>query len=676
MINTNLANPNIAMAQQNRTGQNNIPVNQSNGLPAQRSFANPRTGSFHPQSSQMQAQMQAQQSAQVGGQPLPQQALNQHIAPQSRPGMVNNQPGRPGYNANMPQMPQQPGLHQQARANIPPQGIPPQQLNPGLPPGVKPLVIGGRPPNMQPMPMAPRDPNAPPTFPPDVLSSLPYRDLTSLNEWSEKLKKEGKEVPAEVRIYEEIIKKDAKFLNNYSKQAMNRKRTVDGLVKDIKAYNDIKQLRMNAINLSAKNQFNNSIWGEGYQGYGNGVSNTATQLILPHYSRSHTRVPDIGLTDRQISDNILRRLNSGKSQHLVPIRLEFDQERDKFKLRDTFLWDLDEDILPLDNFVKTLIEDYKFIPDHHFYTILTSVNEQIKGYRKKPDKTMGELRIPIKVDVTINNTQLIDQFEWDILNFKDSDPEEFSLIMCEEMNLPGEFTTAITHTIREQTQLFHKALHLIGYSFDGSLIHEDEIRSRLLPSLRLISQDHKSGTVVDDFVSILRNPSNVADFTPSLVKLTQLEVERLDKEIERESRRKRRHTSNDFDTSAGFSSSSGNGGAPATTGRGTSSRRAALHAGRGTKVSIPDLSDVPKTFRTPAPSSILPGAIDLGVPDIYTYNEAIINRTVVKNPNYKPPSFNGSDDDEDTIHGANGRVKYLVDPLQQRLIVKIKLSRR
>lgn len=665
MINSNLSNSNMAVPQLIRQGHN-LAVNQPNGLPPQRSFANPRAGSFHPQSSQVQAQMQQSNApigGQIGGQPLPQQ-----LPLQQRPSVATNQPGGPGYNTTMPmQQQQQQHMPQHAR-------IPTQQMNPGvLPPGAKPAVIGGRP---LAMPMPPRDPNVPPAFAADVLSSLPYRDLTSLNEWSEKLKKEGKEVPAEVRIYEEIIKKDATFLNKYTQQAMAKKRTIDGLVKDIKAYNDIKQLRMNAISLSSKNQFNNSIWGEGYQGYGNGVTNTATQLILPHYSRSHTRVPDVGLTDRQISENILRRLNSGKSQHLVPIRLEFDQERDKFKLRDTFLWDLDEDILPMDSFVKTLIEDYKFIPEHHFYTILSSVNEQIKGYRKKPDKTMGELRIPIKVDVTINNTQLIDQFEWDILNFKEGDPEMFSTIMCEEMNLPGEFTTAINHSIREQTQLFHRALHLIGYSFDGSLIHEDEIRSRLLPSLRIISQDHKSGTVVDDFVSILRNPSNVADFTPSLVKLTQLEVERLDKEIERESRRKRRHTSNEFESNSGFSSSSGNGGPPATTGRGTSSRRAALHAGRGTKVSIPDLSDVPKTFRTPAPSSILPGAIDLGVPDIYTYNEAIINRTLVKNPNYKPPSFSDSDDDENTVRGENGRVKYLCDLLQQRFIVKIKLSRR
>lgn len=456
-----------------------------------------------------------------------------------------------------------------------------------------------------------------------VMNRIPYRELNTLHEWSKKLEEEGKEVPVDIKIYENLIEKDDKFLKNYTTQLASRKRTMDRLMGDIKAYNDIKQLRMNVISLLAKNQFANSIWGEGYLGYGNGLSNTATQVVLPQFNKSNTRVPDIPFTEREMNERVLRRLRSGKPQQLVPIRLEFDAERDKFKLRDTFLWDLDEDVLPLENFVKTLVEDSKFISDHHYYTVLTAINEQIKSYKRTPDKTMGELRVPIKIDVTINNSQLTDQFEWDILNAGEHDAEDFAVVMCDELNLPGEFATLIAHSIREQAQMFHKALHVIGYSFDGLLIHEDEIRTRLLPSLRVVTHDHKLGTVVDDFFSILRNPANVPDFTPSLVKLTQLEVERLDKEIERELRRKRRHVE--------FESTSLSNGPN----RASNSRRGNAAPPRGVKVALPDLSDVPKTFRTPAPSSVLPGAVDLGVPDIYQYNELVVNRSTVKNPNFR-----------------------------------------
>lgn len=729
MAQRNLSNPQLSQQPQQMMGS---PQVNPNGLPAQRPFSNSRPTSFRqqpqvPPSQQFPGQLPQQQRPLLQGmaaaQGRPNMSPQGSIPPQAMP---MAEPGTPRNAAAMAaaaaQVKQHPNMSRAGSVSAVPGGVPvtpsttaqgfygsTSNITPGtIPMGSGPMGVTGATPVNAPgiatnvVPGVPPvgipgasgvdvsgngmskpemigvqslNPNEPLHFSPQVLGALLYRELTELNEWSEKLKKEGKEVPLDVKIYEELVKRDNTFVSKYNQQSTKSKQVVEGLVRDIKSYNDIKQLRMNAINLSSKGAFNNSIWGEGYQGYGNGISNTATQLIMPKHNKAVSRLPDIGMTDRKINSNVLKKIESGKTNQLVPIRLEFDQERDKFKLRDTFLWDLSEDVLPLDYFVRQLIEDYKFIPEQHYYTILGSINEQIKSFRKKPDKTMGELRIPIKVDVTINNTQLVDQFEWDILNSGENDAEEFALIMCDEMNLPGEFTTAIAHSIREQSQLFHRALFLIGYSFDGSLIHEDEIRSRLLPSLRLLSQDQQSGKVVDDFVSTLRNPSNVPDFTPSLVKLTQLEVERLEKDIERDSRRKRRHTTNDYDNlnsaGSGLSNNSSGGG------RGTTSRRAALHTGRGVKVSLPDLSDVPKTFRTPAPSSILPGAIDLGVPDIYGYTEIAANRTTVRNPNYKPPNLNneGGDDATDDEESGNDRVKYLYDDVLERFIVKIKLPR-
>ncbi|ODV79515.1 SNF5-domain-containing protein [Suhomyces tanzawaensis NRRL Y-17324] len=460
--------------------------------------------------------------------------------------------------------------------------------------------------------------------------------LSSLHEWSDKLKAEGKEVPKDVVNYEALIEKDLKFVEGYSKQLNNNKALMERLGKDISAYNHIKQLRMNAINISNKGQFNNSIWGEGYQGYGNGITSTATKLVLPERD----------WTDDQINKKVMK--NIDKPRDLIPIRLGFDLERDRFKLRDTFLWDLNEEVLTVESFAKQLVDDYKLIAPGFYDTVAASIREQINDYQKNPTKPLGELRIPIKIDVTINNIQLTDQFEWDILNFEENDPEDFAVIMCDEMSLPGEFTTAIAHTIREQTQFFHKTLYMVGYNFDGSSVQEEEIRTHLLPALRLVSANY---TLMDDFFSILRNPTTVADYSPSLVKLSQLEVERLDKEIERESRRKRRHNATELEL-------------PSTSGRGTTSRRTAFHVGRGGP-SLPDLSDLPKTFRTPAPSSILPGAVDLGVPDIYEYTEIYANKTQVRNPDYKPPP-----------QPIKDQVRYHHDPILGSLYVRIKLPQR
>lgn len=470
----------------------------------------------------------------------------------------------------------------------------------------------------------------PSQFTPDVLSRITLTPLSSLNEWSEKFKKEDKEVPLDVKLYEDIIKKDDFFLRKTLLQTQSSKELLERMARDIKSYAAIKQLRMGAINAASKNQYSNSIWGEGYLGYGNGVTNTATQVVMPSQNKCFSKPGIIDITDSELNQKVMENIRANKAKELVPIRLEFDQERDRFKLRDTFLWDLNDTTYPLETFVQNLVDDYSFVSEINFQSILQSVQEQIKDYKPKPTNAIGEIRIPIKIDLLINCTQYTDQFEWDILSVNDNDPEEFANILCDEMNLPGEFATAIAFSIREQSQMYYKALALVGYSFDGSHIREDEIKSHMAPPLRISNPEISQH---DDFISTLRTPSLLADFSPSINRISQAEIEKIEKELERDSRRRRRHNNDGT-----FSYNESGPNLFGSLGRGTASRRSALHSGRGVKTQIPDLSDVPKTFRTPIPSSVLPGGTDLGAPDIYGYNELVINRTQIPNPDHKPPA--------------------------------------
>lgn len=49
-----------------------------------------------------------------------------------------------------------------------------------------------------------------------------------------------------------------------------------------------------------------------------------------------------------------------------------------------------------------------------------------------------ELRTIIKLDITVGNRELLDQFEWDISCPRNS-PEEFANILTTELGLGGEF---------------------------------------------------------------------------------------------------------------------------------------------------------------------------------------------------------------------------------------------
>lgn len=468
----------------------------------------------------------------------------------------------------------------------------------------------------------------PSQFAPDSLQRITLTPLTSLSEWSDKLKKENKSIPIDIKLYEDIIKKDDFFLRKSLLQNQSSKELIDKMTRDFKSYGTIKQLRMGAINAAAKNQYNNSIWGEGYLGYGNGVTNSATQVMMPLQNKCFAKPGQLAMPDEDLNKKVMK--NAKAAKQIVPIRLEFDQERDRFKLRDTFLWDLSDTSYPIEAFLRNLIDDYSFISEINFQTVLQSVNEQIKDYRAKPANAIGEIRIPIKIDLLINNTQFTDQFEWDILSDKDTDPEEFATTLCDELSLPGDFATAISFSIREQSQMYLKALFLVGYTFDGSHIREDEIKSHMAPPLRIQNADMAHD---EDFITTLRTPSLLSEYSPAINRVSQLEIERIEKEMERDSRRRRRHNNE-----GAFSYNENGPNLFGSLGRGTASRRSALHNSRGVKTTIPDLSDVPKTFRTPLPSTVLPCGIDLGAPEIYSYNELVVNRTQIPNPEFKPPA--------------------------------------
>lgn len=88
----------------------------------------------------------------------------------------------------------------------------------------------------------------------------------------------------------------------------------------------------------------------------------------------------------------------------------------------------------------------------------------------------------------------------------------------------GRCRTAISHSIREQVDFYTRSLCLLGYA-PGRGIAEDDLRRDFLPPL------------LETF-----RTDTADDFTPALNQLTGDEVERHDREHEREVRRKRRQT--------------------------------------------------------------------------------------------------------------------------------------
>ncbi|KAK9246445.1 hypothetical protein V1506DRAFT_535129 [Lipomyces tetrasporus] len=315
-----------------------------------------------------------------------------------------------------------------------------------------------------------------------------------------------------------------------------------------------------------------AVFGQGYAGFGNGHTNFKAGIVGPRDRRPVGRMS----RELRISREDMKR-QSEADEHLVPVRL--DLEFDKEKLRDTFTWNLHERTIPLDIFAENLCEDYTF-PLHHAPQIARAISEQVNefhphifdpNFARTVDPSLpytaykdDDMRVIIKLDITVGQHNLVDQFEWDI-NDPHNNPEEFALKLCQELSLPSEFITAIAHSIREQTQLFTKSLLLVGHPFDGRPVEDDEIRREMCPSV----------------TELIRPRHLLRDFTPVLYELSDAELGKADKDSERENRWKRRQ------------------------GR---------TVGRRGGVVLPDLREPMRTFRTPIVSSVLPGAIERAKP--------------------------------------------------------------
>lgn len=432
-------------------------------------------------------------------------------------------------------------------------------------------------------------------------SKLPYPTY-----WSDQ------KATTDTLLYEQILQRDkvnksdlTKETNGYepfSIYGFSNKEYLGKLWHTLKYYQELKATRMKSITNTSQNIPSASIWGNGYSGYGNGVTNSVRQVVpeTPIDGRTHLYQNRIKVYEQAMRE---------ESEDLVPIRLEFDYERDKFFLRDTLLWNKNDSLLKIEHFVEDMMKDYRYAPlirDQFSDTICQSMKEQIMEFQSNPYLDLEEeraggddMRIMIKVDIVVGQHQLLDNFEWDISN-PENCPEEFAEGMCREMSLPGEFVTAIAHTIREQVHMYHKTLALLGHNFDGSVVDDDEVRSRLLPLI-----------TVDD---VLRAPSDAKLYTPNLFQISAAELERLDKDKDRDTRRKRRQgrSGRRGVVVVGNGSSSNLNNTQASTGGSNASTTAGANATM--EVSLPDIADVPRTFRTPIPSTILPGGIDLGPP--------------------------------------------------------------
>ncbi|KAG0366670.1 Chromatin structure remodeling complex protein sfh1 [Gamsiella multidivaricata] len=199
---------------------------------------------------------------------------------------------------------------------------------------------------------------------------------------------------------------------------------------------------------------------------------------------------------------------------LVPIRLDIDT--DDHRLRDTFTWNVNEQLLTPEKFAEILCDDLdlsttKFVPE-----IAQSIRNQIAEFEPVAEvqvPTEGS-RVVIQLDLHVGGINLRDRFEWDVGS--DLTPEEFARQLAADLGIGGEFVSMIAHEIHEQLYRF-KQDRLLDRGFEPEPLYSgfrfaDEGES-WSPALETLTTEEYEKILEDRERSIRRNRRATSSFT-------------------------------------------------------------------------------------------------------------------------------------------------------------------
>ncbi|KAE8215628.1 hypothetical protein CF327_g1156 [Tilletia walkeri] len=210
---------------------------------------------------------------------------------------------------------------------------------------------------------------------------------------------------------------------------------------------------------------------------------------------------------------------AAQGECLIPVRIEL--ETDSHRIRDVFVWNMREKLITPSQFARLLLSDMELPFEPFAAQIEAAINSAIGeasaagiGHSDFEPEDEDDIRVIVEYTVQILRSTVKDRFEWDLCS--NLTPEAFTRQLCADLGLSGEAVTIISHAIREQLLVHRRAAN--------ELVRSNELESRGARGLE----------------DIWRDLEQAREFGPLLEPLAEEELEKIEMDATRNSRRNRR----------------------------------------------------------------------------------------------------------------------------------------
>ena len=231
--------------------------------------------------------------------------------------------------------------------------------------------------------------------------------------------------------------------------------------------------------------------------------------------------------------------NSATPEVIIPIKLKINTSG--AVINDCFLWNLNETLVTPETHASIMSQELDLARNTES-SIANQIKDQIQSYKDllaNPNNAIidqflsneKEFHVVLDISANIGEDFYTDKIEWNLLDDTYT-PEMFAKSVCNDIGLKPEFETAIAVAIYEEI-----------YKFKRELIENPQQVSQnmdSLPFFNLINPDDASKSIVQGLRYDTKKYGE--EFSPTVEKLSEWEIEKRETEKERNLRRRKRET--------------------------------------------------------------------------------------------------------------------------------------